>query len=131
MSFVSDRENFSRWLQREREKRDWSQNELATRAGLARQIVNRIEAGQVEPAARTLQALATALGIPVQTLFRVVGYLPKDPSADPLIEEGIHILQQLEGEYKEEALRQLRMRMQLQEEHTKSGRRRERSSAPG
>jgi len=126
---MSDRMTFAHWLQREREQRDWSQNELATRAGIGRGIVNKTEAGRNDPAPQTLRALARALGYPVDRLYRLVGFLPSDPGKDPLTEEGLHILQQLEGEDKEDAIRYLRLRRQVQEERRRGVRKRRERSA--
>ena len=49
---------------------DWelTQAELARRAGLSRVAVGKIERGEVEPQARTLDALAQALEVPVAKL---------------------------------------------------------------
>jgi len=114
MLLMSDRLDFSHWLQIEREKRGWSQNELANRANIGRAIINKTESGSNDPAPKTLQALARAFGYPVEALYRIAGYLPVVPNNDPLIEEGIFILKQLEGEDKEEALRYLRLRREVQ-----------------
>ena len=46
-----------------------SQAALAQRAGLARENVLRLEAGQQDPSLSTLTALAKALGVPVGKLL--------------------------------------------------------------
>ena len=46
-----------------------SQAALAQRAGLAREYVLRLEAGQQDPSLSTLTALAKALGVPVTALL--------------------------------------------------------------
>ena len=48
--------------------REFTQAELARRAGLSRIAVGKIERGEVEPQARTLDALAKALEVPVGKL---------------------------------------------------------------
>ena len=41
----------------------WSQAELAEKIGMTRQMVDRLERGQVTPSLRTLEALAEAFGV--------------------------------------------------------------------
>ena len=58
-----------------RDTRGWTQVVLATRAGLARGYVNRLEAGRQEPSLTTLVALAKALRVPLAEL--VAGRRPR------------------------------------------------------
>ena len=46
-----------------REAKGWSQAALATKAKIAREYVNRLEAGRQDPSLSTLMALAKALGV--------------------------------------------------------------------
>jgi transcriptional regulator with XRE-family HTH domain len=52
-----------------RTAKKWSQATLATRAGLTRVYITRLEAGQYDPTFSTLTALAKALGVPVTDLL--------------------------------------------------------------
>lgn len=52
-----------------REERGWTTPELGRRAGLGRATVFRVENGEREPAASTLEALAKALGVSVNALL--------------------------------------------------------------
>jgi len=53
-----------------REARNWSQNELARRAGIAQSIVSRLEAGKVTSLhLETLERLAKAFGVKPRTLI--------------------------------------------------------------
>lgn len=52
-----------------REQRGWSQQDLAGRAGVTRQLVGSIEAGRHSPSVAAALALARALGTSVETLF--------------------------------------------------------------
>jgi transcriptional regulator with XRE-family HTH domain len=52
-----------------RSEKGWSQLELATRAGLDRKTVNRIENGRFSPSVETLVAVSTALGVSVNNLL--------------------------------------------------------------
>ena len=46
-----------------------SQVELAKRAGLSREYINKIEAGKYDPPLSTINALAKALDVPVRRLM--------------------------------------------------------------
>jgi transcriptional regulator with XRE-family HTH domain len=54
---------FAENLKRLRRERFWSQDELAKRSGVARQTIYRYEGGLTAPYARTVRALAEALGV--------------------------------------------------------------------
>ena len=56
-------------LKQLRTEKKMSQAALAKRAGLAREYVNRLEAGQQDPSLTTISALAKALGVPVTALL--------------------------------------------------------------
>jgi transcriptional regulator with XRE-family HTH domain len=52
-----------------REERDMSQTELARKAKISREYVNKLEAGRYDPTVGVLQKLARALGVPVTELL--------------------------------------------------------------
>jgi transcriptional regulator with XRE-family HTH domain len=52
-----------------REANGLSQDALAKKAKIAREYVNRLEAGRHDPTVGTLQRLAKALGVPVTELL--------------------------------------------------------------
>jgi transcriptional regulator with XRE-family HTH domain len=54
-----------------RKLKGWSQDELASRAGISRVQINRIENAHVDPRATAIFSLADAFGVPVDSL-RVV-----------------------------------------------------------
>jgi transcriptional regulator with XRE-family HTH domain len=56
-------------LRQLRTEKEMSQAALAQRAGLTREYVNRLEAGQQDPSLTTISALAKALGVPVAALL--------------------------------------------------------------
>jgi transcriptional regulator with XRE-family HTH domain len=62
-------ENISKRVKELREWRGWSQIELASRAGIDRKTVNRIENGHFMPSVETLVALGKAFDIPTDTLL--------------------------------------------------------------
>ncbi|MBO5968276.1 MAG: helix-turn-helix transcriptional regulator [Clostridia bacterium] len=57
-----------------REKKGWTQTELARRAGVKQGVLSYIESGKTKhPRSDTLGAIAFALGVPVEKLIQKVG----------------------------------------------------------
>ena len=57
-----------------REKKGWSQSELARRAGVKQGVLSYIESGKTKhPRSDTLAAIANALGVNVDRLIRKAG----------------------------------------------------------
>lgn len=101
-----DRLDFGQWLQAEREKRGWSQSELARRSGLHRQIINKTESGISEPALETYLALSEAFGISPIIMLRQAGKMPPGTNEQIRFEDWEYLLDQLPPEEQEE-LRQI------------------------
>ena len=49
--------------------RDWTQQDLAERAGVSRQTIHSIEAGKYDPSLPLAFTLARVFGIPIEALF--------------------------------------------------------------
>lgn len=60
-------------LREEREKRGWTQGELAARAGFSRKTVNTVENRVFTPSALVALKLAEALEVPFERLFWIEG----------------------------------------------------------
>lgn len=73
-------------LQMARERRGWSQVELARSAGVSRQLVGAVEAGRHAPRVDAALALARALGMSVEDLFAPA--VPDAPQVVWLSERG-------------------------------------------
>lgn len=58
-------------LRQWRERKAFSQQELAERAGISRAALSRIESGQAEPHPRTVRKLAHALGVQPEDLMNI------------------------------------------------------------
>lgn len=59
-------------LQKFRWERDWSQQELAKKSGVSRDVIARIEVGLTEnPTVKTAMLLAKAFGVSVEELFEL------------------------------------------------------------
>ena len=63
---------FGRAVAVERARRDWTQAELATRAGIERAHLSRIEAGGVDPGLVVQEKIAQALGLTLADLMKTV-----------------------------------------------------------
>jgi len=50
--------------------KDLSRQALAAKAGLSREYIRKLEAGEYDPTVGTLQKIAKALGVPVTELLR-------------------------------------------------------------
>ncbi len=61
--------DIGRLLQLERVKRSLQQNEVAMRAGLPRERLNKIEAGRIDPRWSDITKITDAIGIEVPELF--------------------------------------------------------------
>src|SRR5690242_13028803 len=65
-------------LREEREARGWSVADLATRSGVSRAMISKIEHGEANPTASLLGKLSAAFGLPLSLLLaRVEGEAPR------------------------------------------------------
>lgn len=74
---ISSMETFNEWLENELKKRSWNQNQLAKRSGLAHGTISNILNNNKGFGPESLLAIARALKIPPETIFRAVGWLPE------------------------------------------------------
>lgn len=63
-------------LKVQRAMRDWTQADLAARAGVTRKSVNAIETGRMVPSVLLALKLARALEVGVETIFSLDGDAP-------------------------------------------------------
>jgi transcriptional regulator with XRE-family HTH domain len=84
--------NFPDWLQSELDKRRWSQADLAYAAGISRAVVNKLLNRRTYPQPDTLQAIARALKVPVETVYRAAGLLPRETESETFEAEIVHKL---------------------------------------
>jgi transcriptional regulator with XRE-family HTH domain len=75
-------ERFSDWLLSELKSRNMSQSDLAHLAGLGRGTISNIMTGTRNVGQDTLTAIARALHLPTETVFRAAGLLPPIPPDD-------------------------------------------------
>lgn len=116
-----DKVNFGDWLKIEREKREWSQSDLARYSGLHRQIINKTESGASEPALKTFISLAQAFKISPITIFRIAGLLPEGGD-NAAFEDWQFLLNQLPPEEQEEVRKIVEMKIERRQKEEQSAR---------
>ncbi len=89
---MDDGLDFTTWLQAEMDKHQWSQADLARYADLSRAVINKLLNGRTYPQPTTLDAIARALKIPAETIYRRAGLLPRASVQDAYTAELIHKL---------------------------------------
>lgn len=68
---------FGEWLKAERDRRDWSLQELADTVGFSKQSVHRYEQGRV-PNRDVVKQIAVALGVDESEALAAAGFLPEE-----------------------------------------------------
>ena len=94
---VGQRIYFSEWLQAEMDKRGWSQSDLARSADLNRAVINKLLNGKSHPQPATLEAIARALRVPLETIYRAAGLLPASADSDEAADEALHIFKSFQS----------------------------------
>ncbi len=98
-----------KWLAEQLVERDWSQNRLGKEAGLSSSEMSRIMNGK-RPSVEVALAIARALRVPAETLLRLSGQIPKEPTSSPEFDEWGELFQQLGDEDRAEMLQIGRMK---------------------
>ena len=87
---------FSVWLQEQIDRLGISQSEFARRAGISRQAIsNYINGQRMNPDGDTLEAIARALKLPPETVFRAAGLLPPVSEDEAKFEDWKYLLEGL------------------------------------
>ena len=85
---------FSEWLQEALEKKGWKQSDLARAAHLGKGSLSDIVSGRRKVGSEVARAIADALKLPPEQVFRAAGILPPE-NQDPWADEMAHKLSQL------------------------------------
>lgn len=89
-------QTFAEWLKEELDNRGWTRAELARRSKLQEATFTYIFGGR-KPSPETCNAIAGALGIPSETVFRKAGLLPANPEDDEkLLNEVVEAFKRLD-----------------------------------
>jgi transcriptional regulator with XRE-family HTH domain len=103
---------FAAWLEAELAQRRWSYQHLARKAGLSHSMLSRMRAGAA-PSWSACHALAGALDLPPELVFRQAGLLPPVPAEQSEYEAFRHLLSQLSSEDRQELLEIARLKLNL------------------
>lgn len=88
-------EEFAQWLQTELKKRGLTQAELARRAKISRGALNNVLNGARRPGPHLCSAIAEALNMPPEAVFRKANLLPGKPETNERIDELLRIVAKL------------------------------------
>ena len=101
-------ETFQEWLETELNRRDWRIADLARRASVDKGNLSRVLSGLRNPGPDICLAIARALNVPPEDVFRQAGILPPKAEVDAKSEEMLHLFQQLKAEDQERLLQTAR-----------------------
>lgn len=108
------------WIIAEREKREWSQADLARKAGIKRQTINGYESHRrTKPDEQVLVKISEAFGYHPEFLPRMAGLLPSEPNRDEWAEKTAHKLRKLSPPLRSVADRMIDGLLQEQETNEK------------
>jgi len=108
--------DFGNWLEGEIEQREWNTTTLARKAGVNPGNLSRVMSGHRNAGVDMCQAIAKALGYPVETVFRQAGLLPQATGGEAAITQLVEIAQNLTEAEREELLAYALWRYHRQEE---------------
>jgi transcriptional regulator with XRE-family HTH domain len=77
-------DEFATWLSGELKARGWSQSELARRAGISHVTVSNLLSGLRGRGEQSCRAIAEALGVSSEMVFRLAGLLPESSQTNDL-----------------------------------------------
>jgi transcriptional regulator with XRE-family HTH domain len=106
---------FAAWLDAELAQRGWSYSQLARWAGLSHSMLSRLRAGAL-PSWSACRAVAEALGLPPEEVFRQAGLLPPISPSQAEYEQFRHLLAQLSAEDRQELLEIARLKIRMNSE---------------
>jgi len=109
-------ENIREFLEAELKKRGWKQADLARASNLDSAVVSNIINGRRRMGEETGKAIAHALQLPPEQVFRAAGLLPPIPPKHSQINELDHLAYLLGEEDLEEVIEYAKMRLKKRQE---------------
>ena len=105
---------FIAWLDQELDERKLNDNQLARRAGISHSVLSRARMGLL-PRWGACEALAEALDLPAETVFRKAGLLSPQMDDEVSLDEWRYVLRRLSERDRYELLRIARLKLELQD----------------
>jgi transcriptional regulator with XRE-family HTH domain len=112
-------ENFGEWLKSNLKRKGLSQTELAEIIGVRPAQISRIISGERGTTPDTLEGIARAFGVPIQSVYIAAGLIPSVSEEKELINQLLHLTAQLPEQDQQDILEYARMRVQLAEKRGK------------
>lgn len=113
-------ENFSEWLWGKLEERNWQAADLARVANISKSSLSNILNNNRSPGPDVCNAVAQALGIPPEEVFREAGLLPPLPTGDKsAVQELLELVKNMPSEDQQEILDYARYRYQKRKSSVK------------
>lgn len=106
---------FIDWLDQELRERGWNDHQLAQRAGLSHSVISKARRG-VLPRWEACAAIAGALNLPADLVFRYAGLLPPLPDEEASLVELRALLARLSPRDRQELVQIARLKAKLYEE---------------
>jgi transcriptional regulator with XRE-family HTH domain len=100
------------WLDKQLSDRNWSDHRLARKAGISHSVISKARKG-IPPKWDACAAIAVALDLPPEVVFRHAGLLPPLPPTQGEIEEWRYLLAQLSAKDRYELLQIARLKLRL------------------
>lgn len=106
---------FIEWLDQQLKPLGWSDHQLAKRAGISHSVVSKARAG-IAPKWEACMAIAAALDLPAEIVFRRAGLLPEADDTCPELAELHALLVLLPEQDRRELVQIARLKIRLHRE---------------
>lgn len=92
--------------------------DLARNAGMDSGVVSNLLSGKrMNPSHDSCRAIARALHLPIEEVYRWAGYLDEKPDSDPITDIVVYLMLELESEDRQDVLHYVRLRHQIAAEN--------------
>lgn len=110
------RMEFLRFVDMELEKRNWTRNQLAQKAGLSSSYFTMLSKGSRQIGPDACSKIAEAFRLPKETVFRAAGLLPQVSELEELREQILAETGKMTREEQREVLKYIRFRNEVNEQ---------------
>lgn len=117
MLLMRNSQKLSSWLEAELKTREWTQSDLARISGIHRGIISKIILGGSQPTPETMEAIARALKLPPEHVFRAAGILPPITEINEETEQIIYESSKLNPQDRAEVIAYIRMKQNLRKKN--------------
>lgn len=107
------------WLDDKLSEKGWTRAELARQAHISQSILSHLDNSRRNPGVEVCRAISKALRIPLATVYREAGLLPKEKDNDPDFEELKYWFNQMNADERAEFLETGRWRVERRQSRGK------------